>query len=336
MRYKERMLILLLGIVMIIFGCSALAIGRYYVPVGQVIRILLSKVLPMEVSWTKEMWNVVMIIRMPRVMAAILTGASLALSGAVYQSVFKNPLVSPDLLGVSAGAGVGASLAILMHLPPASIQLMAFTIGILAVLLSIMIPKLLYNQNTLMLILAGIVVSGFMNAVQGFLKYIADSDSELPSIVYWLMGSLSAVKWSSIQTVAPVMILAGIVLLLLRWRINLLSLNDVEARSLGINVKKMRGLTIVCATILTASAVCLSGNVGWIGLIIPHLARLLAGEDNQNLLPVSVLLGASFMILTDTLARTITSAEIPLSIFSGMIGAPLFVLILMRKRGGVG
>jgi iron complex transport system permease protein len=281
------------------------------------------------------MWNVVLVIRLPRVIAAALIGSALALSGGAYQGVFKNPLVSPDLLGVSAGAGVGASIAILIHLPGWAVQTFAFIAGIIAALGATSLPRLMRNRTILMLVLSGIIVSGFMSAIQGILKYIADSDSELPSIVYWLMGSLTAIKWDSIRSTAPLMLPAAAILLLIRWRINLLSLNDIEARALGVNVGRMRGFVIICSTVLTASAVCLSGTIGWVGLIIPHLSRLLVGEDNRRILPSCVLLGASFMVVVDTLARNLTSGEIPLSILTGLIGAPLFVFILIRKRVAV-
>jgi iron complex transport system permease protein len=278
------------------------------------------------------MRDVVLIIRLPRVTAAALAGSALALSGSAYQAVFKNPLVSPDLLGVSAGAGVGASIAILAHLPAWCVQSFAFISGMTATLLAISIPRLMKNRTILMLVLSGVIVSGFMSAIQGLLKYMADSESELPSIVFWLMGSLSATKWASVISTVPAMIPAACVLLLIRWRVNLLSLDDAEIMSLGINANKLRGLVIVCSTVLTASAVCLSGTIGWVGLIVPHLSRLTAGEDNMRSLPVSTLLGASFLVTVDTMARNLISTEIPLSILTGLIGAPLFIAILFRKR----
>lgn len=207
--------------------------------------------------------------------------------------------------------------------------------GIIAVLITTSLPKFLRNRSTLMLVLSGVIVSGFMSSFQGLLKYTADTETELPSIVYGLMGSLSAVKWSSLRPQLPAMLLAMIVLLLLRWRINLLSLSDVEARSLAVNASKLRGLIITCSTVLTACAVCLCGTIGWVGLIIPHLSRLSIGEDNCGVLPSSVLLGASFMLAVDTLARSICSTEIPLSVLTGMIGLPSFVLVLIRKKAAI-
>jgi len=310
----------------------SLSLGRYIVPIKEVFRILLSNLFSLEKTWTDNMRNVVMVIRLPRIVAAILTGAALSLSGATYQGIFRNPLVSPDMLGVSYGAGVGASIAILLHMQSWGIQLFAFLFGIAAVSMAMSFPKLLRNRSTLMLVLSGVIVSNFMSSIQGLLKYIADTDTELPSIVYWLMGSLASAKWSSIATPFPFMLIAASVLILLRWRINLLSLSDLEAVSLGINAAKLRGLAIVCSTLLTASAVCISGTIVWVGLIIPHLSRLLVGEDNRRMFPASVLLGSAFMLTVDTFARNISSTEIPLSIITGIIGAPVFILVLFRKK----
>jgi iron complex transport system permease protein len=278
------------------------------------------------------MWNVVMVIRLPRVIGAVLAGAALALSGATYQGVFRNTLVSPDLLGVASGAGVGASIAILLHMPNWSIQVFAFILGIVAVLLTLTLPKLLKNNSTLMLVLSGVIVSGFISSVQGLLKYMADTDTELPSIIYWLMGSLVSVQWKSILPLFPAMVIAMIILMLFRWRINLLAFGEAESRSLGVNVRKMNRITIICSTVLTAGAVCMCGTIGWVGLVIPHLSRLLLGEDNRNILPSSILLGATFLLLVDTIARSISSAEIPLSVLTGMIGLPIFIVVLIRKK----
>jgi len=329
---KNRFLFFLLAIMLIILIGVSLSCGRYHVPIAQMVRILLSNIIKLEETWTESMYNVVMVIRLPRVVAAALVGAALALSGTSYQSVFHNPLVSPDLLGVSSGAGVGASIAILLHASSWVIQAAAFIVGIIAVSFAICIARLLRNQTNLILVLSGVIVSGFMSAMQGMLKYMADTDTELPSIVYWLMGSFSAVKWSSIAIPFFIMIIAGTVLLLFRWRINLLSLSDAETRSLGVNVSKLRGTAIICSTLLTACAVCLGGTISWIGLIIPHLSRLLVGEDNQSLMPVSALLGASFLLLVDTFARNVSATEIPISVLTGLISTPIFVIILLKKR----
>jgi iron complex transport system permease protein len=278
------------------------------------------------------MENVILKIRLPRLLGAVIVGGALSLSGAAYQSVFKNPLVSPDLLGVSSGACVGASFAILMHLGSTGIQLSALVMGLASVAVTTSIPKFFRNNSSPVLVLSGVIVSGFMTSIQGLEKYMADPLDELPSIVYWTMGSLGSVRMRDIRVIGPAILLAMAVLVSIRWRINLISLGDSEATSLGVNVKKMRGVVVFCATLLTAGAVCMSGTIGWIGLVIPHLGRILAGHDNKRLIPVSILLGASFTILVDTCARTLTGSEIPLSILTGVIGTPLFIWLIFAQR----
>ena len=329
---KKRLVfpLLIIGLLAII-GVS-LSVGRFTVPLEQTVRILGSQFLPLDTTWTNSMENVIINVRLPRVIAGLIVGAALAASGATYQGIFKNPLVSPDLLGVSAGACAGASIAIVMHAGTLATQLMALGFGLLAVFMTTRIPHLFRNESTLMLILAGVVVGGFMNAVFGVMKYVADPDEELASIVYWTMGSFVDVRHGMLQALCPVMLLSLAALLLLRWRINLLSLGDAEASSLGVNVTALRGICIFFATLLTASAVCLSGTIGWVGLVTPHFARLLVGEDNRKLLPAAILIGAAMMTLVDWIARNLTGSEIPLSILTGVVGAPLFIILLMAQK----
>ncbi len=331
---KKHVIIYLLIIMTLSVFIISLGLGRHSIPIIQTTKILLSKVIPIDATWTNKMSNIILNIRLPRVLGAALVGAALALSGATYQGMFKNPLVSPDLLGVSAGACVGASIAILNNYGIFGIQALALVTGLVSVLITTTIPKLFRNNTNIMLVLSGVIVSGFMGSIQGIIKYIADPEDQLASIIYWTMGSLSSVKISDIKIIAPAMILAATVLLLLRWRLNLLSLGDNEAKSLGMNIKQIRRLTILCSTVLTACAVSISGAIGWVGLIIPHLGRLLVGQDNKYLLPSSLFIGASFMIIVDTFARNLSNSEIPLSILTGLIGTPIFVWLLSRQRRG--
>ncbi|HHX87293.1 MAG TPA: iron ABC transporter permease, partial [Firmicutes bacterium] len=256
---KQTRLFVVLSIYTILIFLVSLSVGKYHVPPLETLKILLSTVLPVHQSWSDQMQNVVLNMRLPRLCVGLLTGAALSLSGATYQGMFRNPLVSPDLLGVSAGACVGAALAIILHFNSLGVQLMALIFGLAAVLFTTTIPRLLKNDSSLMLVLAGVIVGGFMSSLLGIFKYVADPEMELASIVYWTMGSFASIKAQAIVWVAPPMILSAAVLLLIRWRINLLSLGDKEARSLGLNVRRVRGLAIVCATILTACAVCISG-----------------------------------------------------------------------------
>ena len=319
----------------VIAFCIGMCCGRYQITVGELVQVLGSRILKTEIAWSKNVDNVVWAIRLPRMCAAFLVGAGLALSGATYQGIFQNPLVSPDLLGVSAGACVGASIAILCKMPSAMIQLLAFAGGLLAVGLTNAIPALFRNKSNLMLVLAGIIVSGFFNSAQGLLKYVADPDTQLAQITYWTMGSLAKVSASGVIAVIPVMIIAMAVLLFLRWRMNLLAIGESEAHALGVQVGKLRGISIICATILTASSICIAGTVGWIGLVIPHLGRLLVGADNKHLLPASLFMGGGFLMLIDTCARNISGSEIPLSILTGFIGTPVFLWLMVKQKSKV-
>ena len=329
---KYRMIFI--GLVVLAVGVffASLAIGRYNIPFFDSVLILLAQIFPIEPTWTQTMEAVIFNLRLPRTIAAVLIGGGLALSGAAYQSMFKNPLVSPDLLGVSSGACVGASLAILYSMGPVVIQILAFIGGIAAVSITVAVPRLMHNSSTLMLVLSGVIVGGLMSSIMGIIKYVADADTALAEMVYWAMGSLSNVKMVDLYYIAPCILLSGFVLVLFRYRLNVLSLGEDEAKTLGVDVRKVRGIIIVCATLLTASAVCLAGTIGWVGLVIPHLGRMIVGPDNRKLLPVAVVLGAIFMVVIDITARSLTSAELPLSIITGLIGAPFYFYLLIRQR----
>lgn len=272
-------------------------------------------------------------IRSPRIVVACLVGAALACAGATYQGMFKNPLVSPDILGVSAGAGLGASLAIFYSLPMFYIQLFAFLGGISAVLCVSLIASRSKEQDPiLVLVLAGIAIGSLLGAGISLLKILADPFTQLPSITFWLLGSLTAITPKDVLQLAPILILGMMPLFLLRWRLNLLSLEEEEARSLGVPIKTTRYILIIFTTICTASAVSITGIIGWVGLLVPHIARLLVGANFILLLPTSLLLGASFLLLTDTLARTIAGIELPLGILTSACGAPFFLYLLLRGR----
>lgn len=325
-------LLILLVFLLLVMMLIAIGIGRYPLHPFTVLKILASKILPLDVTWTQQAQGVVLTLRFPRAMAAVLVGSALSLSGACYQGVFKNPLVAPDLLGVSSGACIGAATAILLGWNAAGVQVLAFAGGLTAVALTTSIPKLIRNSSMMMLVLSGIIVGGLMGSIMGLIKYIADPETQLASITYWQMGSLAKVVSKDLLTVAAPIFITASVLLLLRWRVNILSLGEAEAQSLGIPVVRTRRILIFCATVLTASAICISGTVGWIGLVIPHFGRLLVGPDNRKLLPVSCLLGAIFLLMIDTCARMLTSAELPLSILTGIVGAPFYFYLLVKQR----
>jgi iron complex transport system permease protein len=320
---------------LVVISVLALSVGRYSIPFETVLQFLASKLqLAPKVSPLNE--NILMNLRLPRVVAALIIGASLAVAGTAFQSVFQNPLVSPDILGVANGAAVGAAAAIILGFSSIGIQGAAFVMGLFAVTGSLLIQRIFKSQSTLILVLAGIVMSGFMQSVLGILKYIADPEEQLPTIVYWQLGSLAKVSWQALLPLLPMLFIALLLLFLLRWRLNLLSLSTSELYTLGSRYRLERSFILLLATLLTASSVCLSGTIGWLGLIIPHAARLLTGNNNARVVPFAAILGAVFLVAVDTLARTISVGEIPLSILTGLIGTPLFVWLIVRKRVKIG
>ena len=310
----------------------ALGIGAFPIPLETVWDILLSAATGDERGGTAMMQNVVMEVRLPRILAALLVGAALAVAGTAYQSIFRNPLVSPDLLGVSGGACVGAAGAILLGAGLVAVQCAAFVGGIVAVTATLAIPRIIKKKSNIAIVLSGVIVSGFCGSILGLVKYVADPEETLPTIVYWQMGSLTKVNFGTLAYIAPVILAAIAVVLAMRWRINVLSLGDHEAKALGVNLRRERAAIIVAATLLTASAVSLAGTIGWIGLVLPHLARFIVGPNTARSLPVACIMAAGFLVIVDTLAR-FSGTEIPLGILTGFIGTPFFIVLLAKQRG---
>ncbi len=326
---------LLLGLLPVLCGVMALAVGRYYVTPSTVVKILGSQFFPMEAAWSDFDYSVVMQVRLPRVALAMLVGAALSIAGASFQGIFGNPLASPDALGVSSGTGFGAALALLLFDQNLiAVQLLALLFGMAAIGLTFLLSRVHKGQQILMLILSGVVVSTFFQAMISLIKYIADPDSKLPTITYWLMGSLSAASYRDLGIAGVFIAIGATALLLVRWRINLLSLSEDEARSMGVNVGRLRWIVIAASTMVTAATVSTCGFVGWVGLVIPHAVRMLVGNDYRAILPASLSLGAVYMLLIDMIARTATAAEIPLSILTAMAGAPFFAYLLKKTGGG--
>ena len=312
----------------------SLFIGRYPADPVTVGRILLSLVLPVDPTWPVTVETAVLDVRLPRALGAMLVGAGLSISGTAFQGLFRNPLVSPQILGVSAGAGFGAALALLLFDGTAQVQALAFVFGIIAVGITYAISRLYTINPVLMLVLAGMVVGALFQALTSMIKYVADPLNRLPAIVFWLMGSFNGVSLADLAWVAPPILVACAVLVLLRWRLNLLSLGEEEARSLGVNTRGLMAVIILCTTVIVAAAVSISGMIGWVGLVIPHLGRMIVGPDHTALVPVSVVLGALYLLFVDDLARTLLTTEIPIGIITAIIGAPFFLYLLRRNRTG--
>jgi len=347
-------LLLLAGILLGLFLLS-FSLGRYAVPLSETVKILLHSlgrlfsqavdtvvpgfadrvpsVFPLVQSWDARMENVILQIRLPRILLACLVGGCLSAAGAAYQGVFQNPMAAPDLLGAASGAAFGAALGILLGVSRHSITLLAFLFSLLTVALVYLVAARAPGKRSMNLILSGIMISSLFTSATSYIKLVADPADQLPAITYWLMGSLSSARLTDVTYALLPMAVGLLPLLLLRWKINLLTLGDSEARSMGINTDRLRLIVVLCATLITAAAISVSGMIGWVGLIVPHLCRRLFGNDYRSLMPSAMLLGAAFLLLVDNLSRNLLATEIPIGILTALIGAPFFLYLMMRKGG---
>jgi iron complex transport system permease protein len=312
----------------------SICIGRYPLPLQVVAQVLWHKLIPGSAEIPEMYYSLVWDIRLPRAVLGAMVGGCLAISGTAFQGLFKNPLVSSGILGVSSGAGFGAALAILLFKSMSVTYAFALSFGILAVCLSYLIGRMYKTTPAIMLVLGGVIVSSVFSALISLAKYVADPYEQLPTIVFWLMGSLAAARYHDILVAGIPMAVGVAGLIGIRWRINVLSMGDKEAHALGINTTLTKMLVIFCATLATAGAVCVSGVIGWIGLVVPHIGRMLIGNDNRVLVPTSLSLGACFLIMVDTLGKTLTGSEIPLGILTALVGGPFFVYLLKKTKGG--
>ncbi len=315
----------------IVTAVIALGIGRYFMTPAEVMEALIGRFTgSYEISEMayKTIWN----LRIPRILLALLVGAGLSAAGCAFQSLFANPLATPDTLGVASGASFGAALGILLGFDLIGMQVTSFLMGALAVTLT-WLGGSGKEKGLSSVVLSGIMMGSLFNALVSLVKYVADSETQLPAITYWLMGGLNSAGYESLILGAPTILIGMLVLFLIRWRMNLLPISEDEARSMGVNIYLLRGVTIVCATMITASSVAMCGQVGWVGLLIPHMCRMKFGSNHMSLIPASISFGATFLVIVDTMARTVTASEIPVSILTAIIGAPFFI-ILMRKSGG--
>lgn len=305
-------------------------VGRYGVPLGQVVRILLSGMLPLEQTWTDNMAIAVLNVRLPRILLACLVGCGLSAAGTGYQTVFQNPMAAPDILGASSGACFGAALAILTGQGAVMITVFAFLASLLSVALVYLVGNHTRGNRVVNLLLAGIMVGSLFSACTSYIKLVADPTNQLPQITYWLMGSLSGTRMGTVKFAAVCMAVGLVPLLLLRWRMNLLTLSPDEARAMGVHTDRLRLAVILSSTVLTAAAVSVSGMIGWVGLVIPHLSRRIVGSDCRRLMPMACLFGAAFLLLVDNMARCLTAMEIPIGILTAFVGAPFFIYLMVR------
>lgn len=335
---NEKKIFSVIGILTTILVVSILVsfvLGRYPISIGQAFSILLNSILEktgfpdsIGVFWTPTQASLLLSHRLPRVILACMVGCSLSAAGAAYQGVFQNPMAAPDILGASSGAAFGAALAILLHLGSTMIVVLSFSCSIMTVLLVVYTGGKLRGKKAVGLILAGIMIGSLVSSGTSFIKLVADPENDLPAITYWLMGSLNGTKPSDILFAFFPMVIGIFPLLMLRWRINVLTLGDDECRTLGINAQRLRIEVILFATLITAASVSVSGMIGWIGLVIPHFARRLVGNDYRKLLPVSMLLGSVFLLWVDDVSRNLFATEIPIGILTSVIGVPFFLYLI--------
>jgi iron complex transport system permease protein len=333
--FRARFALGVSAILFFIVFLVSMGLGRYYIPPSTVLRVLLEPLLPFDGEWLPQAEIVLFRIRLPRVLLGVFVGAGLSCSGAVYQNIFQNPLVSPELLGASSGAAFGAALAIHNGLAYHEISLCAFATGLAAVGIVVLVSSRSGGRSVLKLLLAGIMVSSLSSAGISYLKLVADPNNTLPAITYWLMGSLASTRQLDLLFAAP-LILAGIVMLFfMRWRINILSVGDEEAGAMGVDVKRVRVLAVLGATFITAACVSVSGVIGWVGLVVPHFARFIAGADCRWSIPASILLGGTLLPATDVFSRMLSTSEVPIGILTAFAGAPFLLYLIVRERSGI-
>lgn len=327
---------ILAGILLAVMLVS-LSLGKYPLPVADIVNFLFQKLSgkgSMDPERLLLLENLILDIRLPRILAAALIGASLSVSGTAYQAMFINPLVSPGLLGVLAGASFGGALGMVFLKTWYAVQLSAFLGGIAAVGIALAITRVYRSGSTIMLVLGGIISGALFSALLSLVKYVSDPYNQLPAIVYWLMGNMALADRSLVLT-AGIPICIGMVFLSFMGRhLNVLSMGDEEARALGVNVPLIRFTVIGCATLLSALTVVMAGIIGWVGLIIPHITRMITGPDNETLIPASALLGASYLLIVDDISRLAFNFEIPIGIVTALVGIPFFVLVLKNARKG--
>ncbi|WP_041239723.1 FecCD family ABC transporter permease, partial [Gordonibacter pamelaeae] len=311
---------------------ASLMLGRFPITPAEAGGMLASQVVPIEPFWTSQQETLFFQVRLPRIVLALLVGCSLAAAGAAFQGTFQNPLVSPDILGASQGAAFGAAVAILLGLGAFGISAFAFAAAIVTVLLVLLVSSRAKGNHMMVVVLAGVMMSSLLQAAVSYTKLIADPTDQLAAITYWLMGSLTGAKPADLAMAAAPMAAGLLALFALRWRINILTMGDDEASTMGVNAQRVRIVVIFAATLVTAASVAVTGMIGWVGLVIPHFARMVIGCDYRKLLPASMLMGASFLLIVDDVARLATTSEIPIGILTAFVGAPFFLYLITRKK----
>lgn len=328
-QYHRR--IIIMGVTLIVCLIASLGLGRYIIDPITIVKALLSKVLPIKVTWPSQVETVLFNIRFPRVIMGCLIGAGLSCAGCAYQGIFQNPMVSPDILGASNGAGFGAAAGLFIGLGYGGTSLLSFACGLCAVGIVMFISARVRENQTLGLILSGIMVGSLASAGISYLKLVADQTNVLPAITYWLMGSLASTRNNDMLFAAPLIVAGMVPISLWRWKISVLTMGDEEAASMGVDAHRLRFWIVLCATLITAACVSVSGMIGWVGLVIPHFARMLVGSDFRRTVPASMLIGGSFLLIVDNFARLVTTSEIPIGILTAFVGVPFFLYLIIKE-----
>lgn len=332
---RARLVVVASAALLLVLAAVSLLLGRYPIDPAQAVLMLVDRVVPVERVWTNQQETLFFNVRLPRIALACMVGASLSAAGAAFQGTFRNPLVSPDVLGASQGAALGAAAALLAGAGSFAVSAGAFAAAMATVAVVMLVSaRARASEHSLTVVLVGVMVSSLCQAGVSFAKLVADPSNQLPAITYWLMGSLTGARMTDVLFAAVPMAVGAAVLLALRWRINLLTMGDDEARTMGVNARRLRMAVMVAATLLTAASVSVSGMIGWVGLVIPHVARMLIGCDYRRLLPASMLMGASFLLVVDNVSRLAYTAEIPIGILTAFLGAPFFLYLIMTRRRG--
>jgi len=324
----KKKLLMWMGALLLLVMTASLCIGAYYIDPREVFQILRYKFWGVAVPHGMA-GTIVWDIRLTRIILAVAVGAALSTSGAVYQGIFRNPLIEPYILGVSSGAAFGAALAILFRFPY-SLQVLAFFFGMMAVTATYTVSRMNGETPLVTLILSGVIISSLFSAMVSIFQYIG-TEEQLRRLVFWLMGGLHQATWSDIGTIIPIVTVGIVILWINAWKLNVLSLGEKEAKTLGVHTERTKGVLMVTATAITAVSVSLTGIIGWVGLMLPHAARLLIGPDHRFLIPLSAIMGGIFLVICDTIARTISTGEVPIGIITAILGAP-YLLFLLRRR----
>ncbi len=326
----KRLTIVIMAVLMTAGIIISVFLGKFTITPGELWGIIVSQFTDIEPFWTVQQEHILWTVRVPRILAACLVGAALSCAGGVYQGVFENPMAAPDFLGASSGAALGAALAIILGMGDRMITVMAFLCSLATICLVYVIGNRTRGNKTVGLVLAGLMVSALAQAGTSFIKLVADQTNELPEITYWLMGSLTGIEGSDVLFAFIVILIGTIPLLIMRWKINILTMGEQEAETMGVRVSLVRAASLICATLITAASVSISGMIGWVGLVVPHFCRKIIGNNYRYLMPASIFTGALFLLMVDNVSRNLFAVEVPIGILTAVIGAPFFIYLITK------